>query len=166
MRNKDIKVIRRVFLDAKQHLWVCASYGVWRSRNPIQSGPLQLEKVDTGTKGQNETFFDGAVDQQGSVWLAGSNGLVVHNGSTYKRYTKKDIAWAIFTGFIGAYLCYILLYFGYASASGLEVLILQYSWPLMMVLISIFYLKEKQNLRRCCPRALRIYLGRGASREG
>jgi drug/metabolite transporter (DMT)-like permease len=68
--------------------------------------------------------------------------------SAFKTYSKKDMAYAVFTGFIGAYLCYILLYFGYASASGLEVLILQYSWPLMVVLISIFYLKEKQNLRR------------------
>jgi drug/metabolite transporter (DMT)-like permease len=66
----------------------------------------------------------------------------------FKTYTKKDISLAVFTGFIGGYLCYILLYFGYASASGLEVLVLQYSWPLMMVLISIFYLKEKQPLRR------------------
>jgi drug/metabolite transporter (DMT)-like permease len=40
------------------------------------------------------------------------------------------------------------LYFGYASASGLEVLILQYSWPLMMVLISVFYLKERLIFRR------------------
>lgn len=68
--------------------------------------------------------------------------------SAFKNYNKKDIVYAIFTGFTGVYLCYILLYFGYASASGLEVLILQYSWPLMMVLISIFYLKEKQNFRR------------------
>ncbi len=61
---------------------------------------------------------------------------------------KGQILFAIANGFIGTYLCYILLYFGYASARGLEVLVLQYSWPIMMVIISIFYLKEKINVRR------------------
>jgi drug/metabolite transporter (DMT)-like permease len=68
--------------------------------------------------------------------------------TAYRSYSRNDIVVAAFTGFIGSYLCYILLYFGYASASGLEVLILQYSWPVMMVIISVFYLKEKQNARR------------------
>ena len=61
---------------------------------------------------------------------------------------KGQILFAIANGFIGTYLCYILLYFGYASARGLEVLVLQYSWPIMMVIISIFYLKEKIIVRR------------------
>ena len=65
-----------------------------------------------------------------------------------KKIDKGQILFATVNGFIGTYLCYILLYFGYASAVGLEVLVLQYSWPIMMVIISIFYLKEKINIRR------------------
>ena len=65
-----------------------------------------------------------------------------------RKMKGSQIAFAIINGFIGTYLCYILLYFGYASAKGLEVLVLQYSWPIMMVIISLFYLKEKINTRR------------------
>lgn len=65
-----------------------------------------------------------------------------------QKVDREQIFFAIVNGFIGTYLCYILLYFGYASAKGLEVLVLQYSWPIMMVVISIFYLKEKINIRR------------------
>jgi len=46
-------------------------------------------------------------------------------------------------GFLGTYLYYILLYFGYAKAEGLEVLILQYSWPLFIVFLSSFLLNER-----------------------
>jgi drug/metabolite transporter (DMT)-like permease len=41
-----------------------------------------------------------------------------------------------------------LLYFGYANAQGLEVLVIQYSWPIFIVLLSIFILKEKLTIKR------------------
>lgn len=53
-----------------------------------------------------------------------------------------------FLGFLGTYLYYILLYFGYANAKGIEVLIIQYSWPIFVIILSIFLLKEKLNLRK------------------
>ncbi len=51
-------------------------------------------------------------------------------------------------GFLGTYLYYIFLYYGYSHARGLEVLVLQYSWPLFIILLSIILLKERLDLNR------------------
>lgn len=69
----------------------------------------------------------------------------VKNFSAYKIIDWFNI---IFLGFLGTYLFYILLYFGYANAQGLEVLVLQYTWPIFIVLFSVFILKEKLTLHR------------------
>ena len=74
--------------------------------------------------------------------------IINKNKIDIQKTNNRQIVFAVINGFIGTYLCYILLYFGYASAKGLEVLVLQYSWPIMMVVISIFYLKEKISVRR------------------
>jgi drug/metabolite transporter (DMT)-like permease len=57
-------------------------------------------------------------------------------------------------GLLGTYLYYILLYFAYANAKGIEVLIIQYCWPLFVLILSIFILKEKLNFRKIISIAL------------
>lgn len=74
--------------------------------------------------------------------------IIVKQGKTFLTYKKEDWGKSIFLGFLGTYLYYILLYFGYARAQGLEVLVLQYSWPIFIVLLSIFILKEKLTVKR------------------
>ena len=69
--------------------------------------------------------------------------VVVKQSKMFLSYKGHDWFNAISLGFLGTYLYYILLYFGYANAQGLEVLVLQYSWPIFIVLLSIFILKEK-----------------------
>lgn len=81
--------------------------------------------------------------------------VAVKQSKMFLSYKTRDWFNAIFLGFLGTYLYYILLYFGYANAQGLEVLVLQYSWPIFIVLLSIFILKEKLTLR--C--ALAVLLG-------
>ena len=66
----------------------------------------------------------------------------------FKEYDKKAILNAVFLGFLGAYLYYIFLYFGYAQAKGLEVLILQYTWPIFVVIFAYFFINEKLTLSR------------------
>jgi drug/metabolite transporter (DMT)-like permease len=61
---------------------------------------------------------------------------------------------AVFLGFLGTYLYYILLYFGYKHAKGLEVLVLQYSWPVFIVFLSSIILKEKITKRKMLAVAL------------
>lgn len=74
--------------------------------------------------------------------------VAVGHSKIFLSYKVRDWFNAVSLGFLGTYLYYILLYFGYANAQGLEVLVLQYSWPIFIVLLSIFILKEKLTLRR------------------
>ena len=73
---------------------------------------------------------------------------VTNQSKIFLTYKMRDWFNAIFLGFLGTYLYYILLYFGYANAQGLEVLVMQYSWPVFIVILSIFILKEKLTLKR------------------
>ena len=81
--------------------------------------------------------------------------IAVKQVKTFLSYKIGDWIKAIVLGFLGTYLYYILLYFGYAKTQGLEVLVLQYSWPIFIVLLSTVILKERLNLRR----GLSILLG-------
>jgi drug/metabolite transporter (DMT)-like permease len=74
--------------------------------------------------------------------------FTVGKGKEFFNYKVSDLLKVVFLGFLGTYLYYILLYFGYANAQGLEVLALQYSWPIFIVLLSFFILKEKITLKR------------------
>lgn len=51
----------------------------------------------------------------------------------------------IILGFLGTYLYYIFLYYGYANSRGLEVLIIQYCWPIFVIILSILILRERIN---------------------
>jgi len=74
--------------------------------------------------------------------------VTVKKSKEFLSYKPGDWISAIVLGFLGTYLYYILLYFGYANAQGLEVLVLQYSWPIFIVLLSVFILNEKFTPRR------------------
>ena len=62
--------------------------------------------------------------------------------------STKDWIHSIVLGILGTYLYYILLYFGYANAKGIEVLIIQYCWPIFVIILSILILKERLNIRK------------------
>lgn len=51
-------------------------------------------------------------------------------------------------GLLGTYIYYLFLYLGYARSGGMEVLVVQYTWPLFIVLLSMTLLKEKLNVRK------------------
>lgn len=74
--------------------------------------------------------------------------VAVKQTKMFLFYNFCDWLNAIFLGFLGTYVYYILLYYGYAHAKGLEVLVLQYSWPIFIVALSVLLLKEKFTLRR------------------
>lgn len=74
--------------------------------------------------------------------------LVKKKASSFIALTGRNWLNAISLGLLGTYLYYILLYFGYANAKGIEVLIIQYSWPIFVLVLSIIILKEKVNLKK------------------
>lgn len=49
----------------------------------------------------------------------------------------------ILLGTLGCAFYYLCLYYGYANGEGLEVLVIQYSWPLLVVILSAILLREK-----------------------
>lgn len=56
-------------------------------------------------------------------------------------YSKKIFVVLFALGFLD-FLYYLLLYFGYKNANGLEVLVIQYMWPIFIVFLSLTILKE------------------------
>ena len=74
--------------------------------------------------------------------------LIQKSFSTYKRISQRNWLNAVLLGILGTYLYYILLYFAYAHAIGIEVLVIQYSWPIFVLILSVLILKEKLNGRK------------------
>lgn len=66
----------------------------------------------------------------------------------FKKYSKKDWLSAFILGLLGTYVYYLFLYLGYKEAKGLEVLVVQYTWPITIVIFSLFLLKEKLTIRK------------------
>ncbi len=77
------------------------------------------------------------------VWCVGTGQLV-----TLKRYTYSRFFVAVGLGFLGCFLYYLLLYFGYSHAPSLEVLVIQYMWPIFVVGLSALLLKEPFTWRK------------------
>ena len=66
----------------------------------------------------------------------------------YPPLTKSLYFYNLFLGSLGCALYYLFLYYGYSRGNNIEVLIIQYSWPLQMIILGYFLLKEKINLLR------------------
>ena len=77
------------------------------------------------------------------------------NGKHVWRYSGKEWVWFSVLGLLGTYVYYLFLYLGYAQARGMEVLVMQYSWPFLIVVFSLFILKERLTFKK----GLAIFLG-------
>ena len=67
---------------------------------------------------------------------------------SFKTYRVKDWLLISGNGFLGTFLYYLLLYQGYKIAGGVEVLVTQYTWPVLICLLSVVILKERWNLNK------------------
>ena len=70
------------------------------------------------------------------------------NGSIreLKKYSLKDYAIMAGLGFLGLFLSSALYYYGLAQLSSQEACILNYLWPIMLVIFSCIILKEKMTV--------------------
>ena len=68
--------------------------------------------------------------------------------SEIKTYRLKDWGYLVFLGLLGTYIYYLFLYLGYSKATGMEVLVVQYCWPLLIIVFSILILKERLTVRK------------------
>lgn len=65
-----------------------------------------------------------------------------------KAYSAKDYGIMCGLGFLGLFLYSALYYFGLESLSSQEACILNYLWPMMLVLFSCIFLKERLTLTK------------------
>jgi len=74
--------------------------------------------------------------------------LFYKKNNEFKLYRVKDWVIAVTLGLLGTYIYYLFLYLGYAKAKGLEVLVVQYTWPVSIVVLSLILLKEKLTIKK------------------
>ncbi len=55
---------------------------------------------------------------------------------------KGEFFYLIVLGLLGTYIYYLFLYYGYKTSNGTQVLILQYTWPIFIVIFSTILFKE------------------------
>ena len=67
---------------------------------------------------------------------------------TLKNYVPKDIGIMAGLGFLGMFLYSALYYYGIARLTSQEACILNYLWPIMLVVFSCILLKEKMTLMK------------------
>lgn len=65
-----------------------------------------------------------------------------------KKWSRKDYMTVSMLGFIGLFLYSALYYYGISVMSSQDACIINYLWPLMIVIFSVFILKEKMNFRK------------------
>lgn len=98
----------------------------------------------------------------------------VRNGSVkrMKQYTMKDYGAMSGLGFLGLFLYSALYYYGIGQLSSQDACILNYLWPIMLVIFSCIILKEKMTVMKgvamvCSFVGIVILsLGEGASMGG
>jgi len=73
--------------------------------------------------------------------------IVSGNLSVVTNYRFREFVYYFVLGLLGTYIYYLFLYLGYANATGMEVLVVQYTWPVFVVILSIFILKERFRFR-------------------
>ncbi len=66
----------------------------------------------------------------------------------------KDWLYLVFLGLLGTYIYYLFLYLGYAVGRGMEVLVIQYTWPILIVLLSLFIGREKMTVKKAASLVL------------
>ena len=83
-----------------------------------------------------------------SFLIIGASVIFTGKSSVIKQYTLTEWMNYIFLGLLGTYIYYLFLYLGYSKAAGMEVLVIQYTWPILIVLLSVFILKERLNIKK------------------
>ena len=74
--------------------------------------------------------------------------LIEKKAAVMKTYSLKDYLRMGFLGFLGTYLFYILLYGAFALIPASEGYILNFTWPILVLVLAFVILKEKITIRK------------------
>ena len=75
--------------------------------------------------------------------------LVVYQGKLYlvKNFTRADLKKCALLGFLNPCLYYIILFNGYDALPAQEAMVINFSWPVMLVILSIPILKQTIDIK-------------------
>ena len=75
--------------------------------------------------------------------------LVVYQGklNLVKNYTRADLKKCLLLGFLNPCLYYIILFKGYDALPAQEAMVINFSWPVMLVILSIPILKQTIDIK-------------------
>ena len=65
-----------------------------------------------------------------------------------KKYNLRDYCHFALMGFIGIFLYHVLLFAGLSIAPAQEVFIVNYTWPIWVVVFAAIFMKEKMNFKQ------------------
>lgn len=88
-------------------------------------------------------FWSSAVSFVTLLGTAGARGQL---RKIRKLHAKEFLKLGIL-GLLGTYIYYLFLYLGYARAEGMEVLVIQYTWPFFVVILSALLLGERLSFK-------------------
>jgi drug/metabolite transporter (DMT)-like permease len=66
----------------------------------------------------------------------------------FRAEFKKTAFKTMPLGFLGGFFFYLCLYYAYSKANGITVLVAQYLWPILIVLLSVLFLNERLNFHK------------------
>jgi len=74
--------------------------------------------------------------------------LIIQNKlNLLKKLSKKEWIWAVIAGFINPFLYYLMLFKAYSILPAQIAQALNYTWPIMLVLLSVPFLGQKLNAK-------------------
>ena len=75
--------------------------------------------------------------------------IVIYQGKIklIKTFSSSDLIWCAFLGLLNPCLYYIILFKGYDALPAQEAMVINFSWPVMMVILSIPILKQTIDIK-------------------
>lgn len=77
-------------IDREGRLWAIGIGGCFRTRLPIDAGPLRFDRMDIPGIPSRAFFRDILIDDRGVVWIASSRGLARFDGKGWRILTVRD----------------------------------------------------------------------------
>jgi len=82
--------VSAMVVDHEQRLWALGNGGCYRSRSPLGNEPVQFEQIDIPGIPPQTIFRDVLVDDDGSIWIASSRGLLHGTASGWTVFSERD----------------------------------------------------------------------------
>jgi diguanylate cyclase (GGDEF)-like protein len=77
-------------IDDEGRLWAIGIGGCFRTRLPLNAGPLRFDRMDIPGIPSRAFFRDILIDGRGVVWIASSRGLARFDGKSWRILTIRD----------------------------------------------------------------------------